>query len=743
LFAAIGCGSGSHAGAPTAGSGSGSASGAGVSAGAPSVGSSDGGASGAGSAPSGSGQSGGSSSAFDPGLLPVGPVDGSVDTKLPSVPALINVVATQNDDSAAITFDPVDGALDYRVYPLPRDEDITIGADGNVIVKNAIYRCAGNRETPSPTIDGGPENSGSAIRTQVDKQTVGGYLRTLDDATLGYVYTQPGAGRVPVYAVGEPDPNADNSTCFFARWGASRTKMYLTSESERAKMLANFGRDDGIAFYVPAAADATTAQIYIDQDEAGTKYQKRYYLSDGPEGNKHPNKKPAFLALAQGGAGTQPLMRVFYANQCGQAHDELAVGRERFNRIYKQGDSLPLWTVLWSGITGPTTLVVEALDRRCPFQGHLSPQSFPSVNGHYGAEEIPHQPFFTLADVQAASPTSEVFINGQAGPAWARGVVPERLPLPRAISRSFVKVQPNPHAKMDFFADFAPDAKAETFTDMPCGSPDGQCFQTWRQQSPTFDQMFISVESGATPGSGLYAAGPVMGELWVTYADNSADTNGKFRLTAKQKATMNDATFLHVTMEADAYSTARRYPQILISDQDVPVQYGIEKGHTLVIQPRGEANAAIDWPIDYEIEICNKRPWDVNNQCPAYDLYHYPNAAGPTHLAPNDELGEHAFADQRTLFDVFASTQRIYVFLNGKPYGCANLPAGKVPQSGPVTVTWGDVVYHSGVDHTFAYHAAHLQIETQRHFDNLGFSSNLPAPTWDESRLPCVAPIVP
>jgi hypothetical protein len=68
------------------------------------------------------------------------------------------------------------------------------------------------------------------------------------------------------------------------------------------------------------------------------------------------------------------------------------------------------------------------------------------------------------------------------------------------------------------------------------------------------------------------------------------------------------------------------------------------------------------------------------------------------------------------------------------------LPATGVP-SGPVTVTWGDVLYHSAVDRTMKFHAAHLRLDTRRHYDNLGFSSGLPAPGWDESRLPCAAPI--
>jgi hypothetical protein len=701
---------------------------------------------------------------YDSGMASVGALDGAPSTTLPPLPALSNVVAVENDDSASITFDPVVGALDYRVYPLPNNSDINVGSDGAITVKNAIYRCAGNRESPAPNIDGTPNeaSAGDYITTQVDNQTVGGYLRTLADATLGYVYTQPGPGLVPVYALGESDPNADDE-CYFARWTASRTKNYTTSQTERTSLLANFARDDGIAFYVPAKADSTTTQIYLDDQGPGTKFMDRYYFPDGPEAAVHSNKTAEFVVLAKQASGTTPLMRVYYLSQCGWSHDELAVGQEQFNRVYKQGDQQPWWSLLWTGITQPTTLVVEALDTGCPFQGHLSPTSIPSITAYFGTEPLIHQPFVTIDDVRAASPTTEVFINGQHGPAWTwsgngpdGGILEDAataaqllantgagVPLPKAIARSFVNVAPKPHPKMDFFAAFSPGSAPETFTTIPCGVPGGNCFATWRQHSATFDQMFIDTEYLPGDASGLFAYGSVMGEWWVTYADVGADTNGKYRLTANQKANMDSSTFLHVTMEADIYATARRYPQILISDQEAPVQYNLVQGHTIVVQPRGEISEWHYWPTDLDLQICNLRTWDVNNQCPQYDLYHVMDSTGTiVHLAPNTEIGEHASVDHRVLFDVFASTQVVYVFLDGQPYACANMPSVGVP-SGPVTVTWGDALYHSAVDLNFGFHVDHMQIEQRRHFDNLGFSSGVTAPSWDESRLPCAAPITP
>jgi hypothetical protein len=51
------------------------------------------------------------------------------------------------------------------------------------------------------------------------------------------------------------------------------------------------------------------------------------------------------------------------------------------------------------------------------------------------------------------------------------------------------------------------------------------------------------------------------------------------------------------------------------------------------------------------------------------------------------------------------------------------------------------VLYHSGADLEawYPFHLAKLHNVTSRHYSNLAFSSNVPAPIWDESRIPCVA----
>ena len=662
---------------------------------------------------SGSGGSSGSSGSGGSGLPGVpGTPDDSVDTALPPVPRLPNVTARATGDSVSISVEPVDGARDYRVYVLPNDSDVMPGSSGALTVRNATYRCAGDRQSRDAVADGDSLGGGETVKTLVDNQNVKGYRRTLADATLGHVYVKPGDGRVPVYALGDPSMSGDNS-CFHQRWGASRVKRYVTAAQERTQLLSQRWRDDGAVFYVPADGAAGTKPVYVESGDDAV-----LYYTDGPEASQRGTGSRAFSVLTAEVAGeTLPLMRVHYDNGCGDDHDELVPGASRFARARYQGDELPDFELHWSGITRETTLVVEALDVGCPFQGVLTPVAAAASTD----DAIEYPPFLTIDDVRAASTTGEVFVNGQH----------EASNTPRPIARSFIKIAPGPRPDLDWFAGFGSDETIPDFMaggwNAPCENPDNpNCLREYRQQTDFADIMFTS----ATPNRNGIAA--VLGELWVTYADVGADVGGKFRLTPNARGTMSESTFLHVTMEVDAVTTTRRYPQILISDGSPPVQWNLANSNTLILQTFPDDGTA-NWPYLYQLEICDHRVWDVNNQCPVYDFY---RVSGGLAAAP--EVGEHTGVDRSTTFDAFLSTRRAYLLLDNQPYGCVDLPSSGVP-SGMVTVTFGDVIYHSGVDETLAFQAEHQQLIAKRHFDNLGFKSGVAAPPWDAARFPCIS----
>jgi hypothetical protein len=631
------------------------------------------------------------------------------------LPAMTSVNASVREDNVSVTFDPVDGAKDYRIYEIP--------ASGDAGTTNVVYRCAGDRESFPVALDGEADPSSAfAVHTRVNSAVLG-FNRTTADATLGYVWTTAGDGRVPVYSLGDPNASGDNA-CFFARYDESRVKKFTTDANERATLISQGWRDMGIAFY--AAAPGTAGTTQIDLAQTGATNTDRLYFTDASAEKAARGSftvAPAFSVLAAQAAGTAPLMRVFYQNSCGHNHDELVAGQAKFAKAEHQGPQ-PATTLTWTGLKGPTTLAIEALSSGCPYQGLMSAQAIPAgtFNG------VAHQAFVTPDQMQAADPNHNLYVNGQHDGVGA--------PVP--IARSFVQVNPGAAESWDFREGFDTDP-IKDLVQQP-----GNLFETNHFLSSKYEMSYINVESKT-----LFSAGVINGELSLTYADSGADRTGKFRLTPLQKANLAAGSYVHATMEVDAFSTERRYPQILISTADAPVQTinvapnldNMTNASTLVVQ------AFDSWPTRVDIQACINRTWDVNGQCPRYKsdwATDFSTQAQP----PAPVIGELETGDKRVRFDVWASTSKVYFMIDGKPAACASLTAAHTMPSGPVTVTYGDVLYHSGVDISFGsnpanpypgfpFHEKHQQFETHRHFDELAFKSGEAAPQWDETLVPC------
>ncbi|MES1174362.1 MAG: hypothetical protein ABUL62_08530 [Myxococcales bacterium] len=682
------------------------------------------------SPPGGGGASGGSdvpSTPVDLTETTVVGVDGSkITTSLPLLPPLTNVVGKVREDSVGVSFDPVDGAADYRVYVLPKDADITGFSDGTLTVKNAVYRCAGMQQTFDLK---NSLNANSAGLTTAGQYGVTAELDA-DDAknTLGYVYVTPAADRLPVYQIGAyPMRDAE------VGWRETRPKVYTTSADERAMLLAKGARDDGIAFYVPSTASDGTETVYSSQinmpvgGQDWTHYEQYYFTASGMADHKNDTipPAPAFqVSKSNPGAGSEPLMRVFYKGT--QSHDELSAGPERFRRAAYQGSG-PLWYLEWAGLTDSTTLVIEALANGCPFQGFLAPQHL---------EAKGHQTFYTLDDLQKASPTGEAFINGQYDKVAGK---------PKPIARSFLTVKPVAHdaAAWDWYAGFGVGTDFGTPVEVP-GCKGQNC---GRWQTPDLDISSYLIDK-ADDGPPVLAYGQFLGQLWEAFDDVASDTTGKLRFTARTKGNIDSDPnkYFHATMSVDIVSTGRRYPQLIISDQDAPVQEGFANpnNNSLLLQPIQGPSTRLEVQAFHGLVAGLVGSWDVNNQAPEHRLIDYDIQT--LNAQPSDSPFQHTGMDRMTRFDVFVSTKRLYAFMDGQPAGCTLFPKD-FALSGPVTFTVGDVLYHEGApdelvcanERPYTFMHVHQCTETKRHFDDLGFKSGSPPPTWDETKFPCSA----
>ena len=326
------------------------------------------------------------------------------------------------------------------VYPMPANQsDITINSDGSLTIPKAIYRCGGLRQTwdlPND-LDMGTKNLAIANANGTWMTKVG------TSPIVGNVYVTPGDGRVPVYALG--GWSAGNEL----GWRESRLKIYTTDTSERQTLLSQNWRDDGIVFYVPSSASSTTQTISTSEvilTWPGFPFHERYYFTDADRATHKGDTTPpsaAFQVLTAAGPDTTPLYAVLYQPSFSTHTEDSVAGKERFHRAAYQGSNGPIWHLEWAGLTQPTTLVVEALASGCPYQGFLAAQHLDgNVSGDVSESlaHPPHQTFYTFSELQAASSTGEVYVNGQFDTTTA----------PKPIARSFVQVSPQPPGASDW-----------------------------------------------------------------------------------------------------------------------------------------------------------------------------------------------------------------------------------------------------------------------------------------------------
>ncbi|MFT3925221.1 MAG: hypothetical protein QM778_21975 [Myxococcales bacterium] len=635
---------------------------------------------------------------------------------LPALPKFDNLTPVVRGDTARIEFAPVKGAKDYRIYPLPADADVLVGDNGEVAVKNAIYRCAGALPRDDRSMD-----QLKAFFAASVSGGAGGFNRQEADSILGHVYLTPGAGRTPVYRVANPnwvggyawEYNAPPAKEFN---GAD----YVTTTDARDALLKQGWRDDGIAFYTSTSA---TKPVYRHED---TKSGLSVLYTDGAEKQARDGQgggMERFKVLAAAGQDTVPLYRIFYGYN--NEHDVLAPGDAYRERVLYQGN-MPVTSLTWPGLTGETTLVIEALDNGCPFPG-----------GYIGAKAAPaadlggvmSQPTITLDQARLSS--GEVFVNGQYEPSNR----------PKPIARGYVSVKPEPKPVMDWFQSFDP------------GTDLGNVQTLVEDQNGTrvYHNDTMSFEFQAANAN--YSFGPLLGQL----AMGSASTYSVTALGAN--AQLASDKYLHVTMSVDLPSTSRRYPQILITDtpigdpgRDISYQVpmmtrlgpldGTNSGkyHTLVVQ-------TFFGQPELQVQFCDQRGWGVSAQCPMANIYGYHVGTGDTGWdspwLPTPVMGEYVGMDRLVKFDVYASTDRVYTFIEDKPAGCAVVPAGRFP-GGAVNVVFSLAAYHIEIDEFVTgkpprqgYWNRYSVAHSDRKLDDLGVKSGESLPAWDETIMPC------
>jgi len=651
-------------------------------------------------------------------------------TALPAVARLDNVRVTMRTDTAIIDFEPFAGARDYRVYALPAREDVSIAASGEVSIRNAVYRCGGDRPMWRRQDD-----IASGVYPLSLEGNIRGYNRTRDESVLGYVFLTPGDGRQPVYRVADPQLTGGYLWAYGAPPGAEFNGAdYVVGAEARDRLVRAGGRDDGIVFYVSSSG---TRPIYLRQYVSPDDRSVLLY-TDGPERDVRDHESPSsyvgsgerFRVEATQVEGSVALHRVFYG--AGHGHDVLAAGDARYAWVLDRGNQ-PINSVTWTGLTGETTLVVEALDQGCPFRGFI---------GALAAGPITIGPYTSAPTItidQARLPdTGELFINGQH----------EAANRPRAIARALVVVRPEPRDHFDWYEGFGP---SETWSTIPEVVHDNIDTVVARNEHISVESIQCSREPGHTQLNPILGEGVVAGCEWhIEPLGISPQLHGD--------------RYLHVRMSTNIPSSLRRYPQIWLTttplaaadhspSYEVPIDRRLGPHPDDPIPPPGPystINVQTFGPNhELQVQFCDRRGWGVGDQCPRANIYGYSAGLDPS-MSGVDEpwlplpvMSDRAGLNRPVQFDVYATTHRVFVFVDEEPAGCAELPAGHMPE-GPVTVVFGTSSYHLDADDVVTSERTGDQFwrrngvsYIQRNIDELGVELEAGEPAWDFDRLPC------
>lgn len=125
---------------------------------------------------------------------------------LPQLPPVDGIRVTIRHDTAVIDFEPTAGARDYRIYQYPNVENVLVGAAGELTIRDAIYRRAGDMPLGKREDDQGSGFAFSlGMETATPDVSLAGYRRKAADAVLGYVFVTPGTGRQPVSRLADPN----------------------------------------------------------------------------------------------------------------------------------------------------------------------------------------------------------------------------------------------------------------------------------------------------------------------------------------------------------------------------------------------------------------------------------------------------------------------------------------------------------------------------------------------------------
>lgn len=433
-----------------------------------------------------------------------------------------------------------------------------------------------------------------------------------------------------------------------------------------------------------------------------------------------------------------------------------------------------LRTLQVAGLTGPTRVVVEAVDAPCPFPGILGGAHADIV---VDTDELPaseHGTYSSFSEQEVRAAYGSLIINGH-GPAPRLGR-PAPPVVPRVLARTTVLLTPTadappPHG--GFFEDFRTEDPPRLVRTLPSGgrSQQGKLFQ---------NQRFSFYSFGADHTEFRVARGQLHTVLW-DWSQNIFSSNV---ISPRQPVQLSRSAYLRVGFEVASNATSRRYWWLSLCGAAEPgATMGADGVLTSLLvqtpffyQPDGRNPSLGGWnclqvfPRDgwpFDLGPDDTRPESdlrvmvnvagaadresVRNVSP--DQYRNPSIASPgwyrqqdaggTLLAPI--LDDQMLIAPATRYDLYIRRDRVILFVNGQQRLCNDFP--NVPLTmAEGALGFGQVLYHSSAERLEFFKSFNLRtgqryyiqnapFADERSWDNLGYEEGVGAPlNFDPAR---------
>lgn len=410
-----------------------------------------------------------------------------------------------------------------------------------------------------------------------------------------------------------------------------------------------------------------------------------------------------------------------------------------------------------TGLTGPTRLVVEAVDQACPFTGLLG-RTHQDVNVTFSEVEPAAQgvfSIFTEPEIRAAY--GNLIFNGHAPAAHPGSPAPNVAP--HVLARTTVEVTPVGLSAtgMTFFDDFSDPTDQPQFVSAMNGESRAQNGLLYQNSKWSFlsygsekTQFFID-----------------RGQLHSVLADWSQDVFGSNIAYPRRVAQLGTSDYLHVTYDVASDATSRRYWWTFLCGADTPgatidasgnllgnivqtpffmdadgLNPSVEGWNCLQIFPRQ------GWPFGLppdnsnpqsEVRVMTNMPGNLGrtsvvNESPM--MYSSTSIGPPSWFRQLDASGnpvapildDQQLIAPRTHFDLYVSRSRVVLYVNGQQRICNDLGSHPLTMA-EAAVGFGQVLYHSAAER-LEFAASYWDRRGQRYYlQNTPFVDGR---TWDD-----------